>query len=88
VLFKYNVPTGATLNINNKGAKNIYYRNGLISGDIIFANDLATFIYDSSSNAYHLIALDRWQQDIAGLKQEIGTLETEFSDVLQQVIGF
>ena len=61
VRFTYDVPASATLNINSKGAKNIYYRGAAITAGIIKAGDVATFIYSSQ---YHLIAIDRWQEDI------------------------
>lgn len=61
VKFTYDVPASATLNINSKGAKSIYYRGAAITANVIKAGDIATFIYSSQ---YHLIAIDRWQQDI------------------------
>ena len=61
VKFTYDVPANATLNINSKGAKNIYYRGAKIPAGIIKAGDVATFVY---SSYYHLIAIDRWQKDI------------------------
>lgn len=57
VWFKYNVPASATMNINSKGAKNIYYRGSAITAYQIKAGDLATFIYDGTR--YHLIGVDR-----------------------------
>lgn len=48
---------GATLNINSKGAKNIYYRGALITADIIEAGDLVTFIYDGTQ--YQVLSIDR-----------------------------
>lgn len=56
VKFTYDVPASATLNINSKGAKNIYYRGAAIKANIIKAGDIATFIY---SGQYHLIGTDR-----------------------------
>ena len=59
VSIKFNnaVPASATLNINGKGAKAIYYRGSAITAGIIGAGDLATFVYDGSY--YQLIALDK-----------------------------
>lgn len=57
VKFTYAVPASATLNINSKGAKAIYYRGTAITAGIIKAGDIATFIYDGSD--YHLISIDR-----------------------------
>lgn len=62
VKFTYDVPASATLNINSKGAKSIYYRGAAITAGVIKAGDIATFIYSSQ---YHLISIDRWQADIA-----------------------
>ena len=62
IKFTYDVPASATLNINSKGAKNIYYRGAAITAGVIKAGDIATFVYSSQ---YHLIAIDRWQNDIA-----------------------
>ena len=62
VKFTYAVPASATLNINSKGAKSIYFRNAAITANIIKAGDTATFIYDGSY--YQLLSIDRWQNDI------------------------
>ena len=62
VKFTYAVPANATLNVNSKGAKSIYYRGAVITADIIKAGDIATFIYNGSQ--YHLISIDRWQNDL------------------------
>lgn len=56
VKFTYNVPASATLNINSKGAKPIYYHNQAITAGVINAGNTATFIYNGSQ--YHLIAID------------------------------
>lgn len=52
-----NTVAGATLNINSKGAKNIYYRGESIGTDIIAAGDLVTMIYDGTQ--YHILSIDR-----------------------------
>lgn len=57
IKFDYAVPASATLNINGKGAKAIYYNNKAIVADIIAAGDKVTFIYDGSY--YHVIAIDK-----------------------------
>ena len=62
VKFSYAVPASATLNINSKGAKSIYFRNAAITANIIKAGDTATFIYDGTY--YQLLSIDRWQNDI------------------------
>ena len=56
VKFTYDVPANATLNINSKGAKNIYHKGSKIAAGVINAGDTATFIYSSQ---YHLISIDR-----------------------------
>lgn len=60
IKFDNAVPANSTLNINNQGAKNIYYRGSAIKAGIIRAGDLATFIYDGTQ--YNLIGTD--SQDI------------------------
>ena len=57
VRFANAVPAGATLNINSKGAKAIYYRGAAIVDGVIRAGDVATFIYNGSQ--YILLAVDR-----------------------------
>ena len=56
VTFTNDVPASATLNINSKGAKNIYHKGAAITDGVIKAGDTATFIY---STRYHLISIDR-----------------------------
>lgn len=57
VKFTNAVPASATMNINSKGAKAIYYKGAAITAGIINAGDLATFIYNGSQ--YHLLAIDK-----------------------------
>lgn len=71
VKFTYAVPANATLNINSKGAKSMYFRGAAISAGVIKAGDVATFIYNGSQ--YHLISIDRWQNDISTLKTDLDT---------------
>lgn len=68
VKFTNSVPANATLNINSKGAKAIYYKGAAITAGIIRSGDIVTFIYDGLY--YHLIAINRWGTDIAN-KQDI-----------------
>lgn len=68
VKFTNAVPANATLNVNSTGAKAIYYRGAKITADVIKAGDVATFIYSSQ---YHLISIDRWQNDITSLEKTI-----------------
>ena len=63
VKFNYDVPAGATLNINGKGAKAIYNKDAAITAGVIKAGDTATFIYNTY---YRLISVDRWQDNTGG----------------------
>lgn len=56
VKFTYAVPANSTLNINKKGAKNIFYRGAKITAGVINAGDIATFVYDGAQ--YQLISVD------------------------------
>ena len=78
VKFTYDVPASATLNINNKGAKNIYFRGAAITAGVIKAGDVATFIY---SSRYHLISIDRWHNDIASLQTALDSKVDSLSDL-------
>lgn len=57
VKFTYAVPASATLNINSKGAKAIYYRGAAITANVIQAGDTAYFIYNGTQ--YVLLGRDR-----------------------------
>lgn len=61
VKFTYNVPANATMNINSKGAKAIYYDGAAITANVIQAGDTATFIYDGTH--YILLTTDRLAKD-------------------------
>lgn len=74
VRFNNDMPANATMNINSNGAKSIYYRGVAIADNIIKAGDIAVFIY---SNQYHLISIDRWQEDIEN-GTNISSLEEYF----------
>ena len=67
VRFKRNVPAGATMNINNQGAKPIYYKDAALTAGVIKANDRCLFMYNATVGRYYLLAIDRWGADIAGL---------------------
>ena len=49
VTFEYDVPANATLNINGKGAKSIYYKGAAIEADVIKAGDMVMFAYDGTN---------------------------------------
>lgn len=78
VKFTYAVPASATLNINSKGAKAIYYRGAAITANVIKAGDIATFIYNGSQ--YHLLAIDRWQADISTAQSTADSAATAASN--------
>lgn len=56
IKFEYAVPANSKLNINNKGAKSIYYKGVAIVDKIIKAGNTATFYYDGTN--YQLVAVD------------------------------
>lgn len=56
VKFTYAVPADATMNINSKGAKAIYYHGAAITAGIINAGDIAHFVYNGSQ--YILLGTD------------------------------
>ena len=93
VKFTYNVPANATLNINSKGAKSIYYRGAAITADIIKAGDIATFMYNGSQ--YHLISIDRWQNDLTShnhdgryyTESEIDTKVSTINDTMDRHVA-
>lgn len=64
VKFSYDVPASATLNINSKGAKAIYYKDAAITAGVIKGGDTALFVY---STYYRLLAIDRWGTDITSI---------------------
>lgn len=49
IRFTYDVPANATLNINSKGAKAIYYKGSAIAADVIKAGDTVQFCYDGTN---------------------------------------
>ena len=73
VKFTNEVPANATMNINSKGAKSIYYHGAAITANIIQAGDIATFIYNGTQ--YDLLAIDRVAKEtITGLQLSGQTL--------------
>lgn len=69
VKFEYDVPANSTLNINDEGKKNIYYKSASIGTGIIKAGDIATFIFNGG--VYNLISIDRWNDDITNIKASL-----------------
>lgn len=56
IRFKYNVPANSTLNISNRGAKAIKYRDHALPSGYIRGGDKCLFLYDGVN--YNLIAKD------------------------------
>lgn len=77
VRFTYDVPAGATLNVNSKGAKAIYYRNAAITAGVIKAGDIATFVY---STYYRLISIDRGMTTLSDLGVTATAAELNYVD--------
>lgn len=73
VLFTYAVPASATLNVNSKGAKPIYYHGSAITADIIGAGDLATFVYDGTN--YNFVGVDNVSSQIQALANNVNILQ-------------
>ena len=67
LLFQRSVPADATLNINNQGAKPIYYHESALTDGVIKANDRCLFMYNSTMERYYLLAIDRWGVDLEAL---------------------
>ena len=57
IKFTTDVPANATLNINSKGAKSVFYRGAAITAGIIQNGDIAYFMYDGTN--YVLLGTDR-----------------------------
>lgn len=57
VRFDNAVPASATMNVNGKGAKQVWHKGTAIAAGVIRAGDTATFIYDGSH--YVLVGIDR-----------------------------
>ena len=77
VKFSGDVPANATLNINSKGEKQIYYKGNKITNGVIKAGDTSTFMYNTY---YHLLTIDRWNSDFSGNYNDL-TNKPELSTV-------
>lgn len=72
VKFTNAVPASATLNVNSKGAKSIYYKGAAITAGIIQAGDTATFMYDGTR--YQLLTVDRViKSAVTGVSWTVGS---------------
>lgn len=56
IKFTNDVPANATLSINSKTAKAIYYRGAAITANVIEAGDTVTFVYNTY---YHVLSIDK-----------------------------
>ena len=63
---------GITLNINNTGAKEVKYLNGIVAAGDIKSGDTVTFIYDGTY--YRIISTDKWENDMVDLKGAIASI--------------
>lgn len=77
VRFTYTVLANATLNVNSKGAKNIYFQNARLVGGVIKGGDTVTFIYDGTN--YHVIANDRWGDAISDINSSLSSHATRLT---------
>lgn len=73
VKFGADVPASAKLNVNSKGAKDVYYRGAAIAAGVIQNGDTAFFIYDSGTTRYQLLGVDRSCAEMS---------DTEVSDLI------
>ena len=73
VKFTNAVNSGATLNINSKGAKSIYYKGSALTNGIITAGCIATFLY--SNNQYNLVNIDNLAGRVTANETNISMLE-------------
>ena len=86
VEFTNAVPANATMNINTKGAKPIYYNGVAITDNVIEAGDTVTFMYSTN---YHILSIDRWQKDIAAIKENLDYItEAEIDTICGSTIQY
>lgn len=79
VRFSNAINANATLNINSKGAKPIFYRGKKIVDGIIKGGDVVTFIYDGAN--YQIISMDNpWRAEIQ-IKGDPGAIVTVTNSV-------
>lgn len=85
VKFINNVPASATLNINNQGAKPIYYQDNPIDAKTISAGTIGFFVYDGEK--YKLIVADNTEERLATLEEAIQKSLTDAIEDLEDRIG-
>lgn len=79
IKFQNAVPASATLNINNTGAKPLYWNDAAIPAGIIGAGNTAVVTYDGTN--YDVISVSAIGSggDISELETRVSTLETKVS---------
>ena len=86
IKFSNAVPANATLNINSKGAKYIYYKGAKITAGIIKAGDIATLMYDGTQ--YQLLSIDTLQNTFDKVKVGSSTIYSDSpADTLELAAG-
>ena len=77
IKFTYGLCANATLNINGKGAKNIFINGAAVTATtakMVKAGDTATFVYDGTQ--YHFLGTDRMEKDAVTGFSDSGTAGT------------
>ena len=88
IKFAYNVPADATLNINNTGAKPIYYNGSAITANIIKAGDTATFVENNViTNALNNKADSTHTHSLESLGIAYGECDTEPPSSLPRTVS-
>ena len=83
VTFSYDVPAGATLNINSKGAKPIIYKGSAIEADVIKAGDTVIFAYNDSQYVISSISSESFTGTIvANLEAYINDVRTSGAELV------
>ena len=82
VKFTNAVGAGATLNINSKGAKAIYYKGAAITAGVIKAGDTVTMIY---STYYHILSIDRDEAPVTSVNGQTGAVSLSIPSTASDV---
>ncbi|MBO7550640.1 MAG: hypothetical protein J6T62_03840, partial [Fibrobacter sp.] len=78
VKFSYGLCASATMNVNGKGAKNIFIHGAAVTSmtaKLVKAGDIAYFIYDGTQ--YHFLGTDRMEKDAVIGFSDAGTAGTD-----------
>ena len=71
-----NTASNTTLNINNKGAKAIYYKGLALGTDVIKANDIVTLVYNGTQ--FEITNIER-RQDYVPVPIDVTTLSEDYT---------